>query len=74
LGFEDLSNTDNFLKVPRSDTFKKLSGFYSSARRCTYFKKYKRDENANHPVLSMSCGCYTIILQKVSGYKGLELT
>jgi len=31
---EDLSDTDNFLKVPRSGTFKKLSGFYGSARRC----------------------------------------
>jgi hypothetical protein len=31
---ESLSNTDNFLKVARSATFKKLSGFYGSARRC----------------------------------------
>jgi len=26
-----LSDTDNFLKVARSGTFKKLSGFYGSA-------------------------------------------
>ena len=31
---ESLSNTDNFLKVARNATFKKLSGFYGSARRC----------------------------------------
>jgi hypothetical protein len=30
---EGLSDTDNFLKVPQSGTFKKLSGFYGSARR-----------------------------------------
>jgi hypothetical protein len=30
---ESLSGTDNFLKVPLRGTFKKLFGFYSSARR-----------------------------------------
>jgi len=29
-----LSDTDNFLKVPLRGTFKKLSVFYGSARRC----------------------------------------
>jgi hypothetical protein len=31
---DGLSNTDNSLKVPRSGTFKELSGFYGSALRC----------------------------------------
>jgi hypothetical protein len=31
---EGLSDPDNFLKVPLRGTFKKLSGFYGSARRC----------------------------------------
>jgi len=29
-----LSSTENFLKVPLRDTFKKFSGFYNSAKRC----------------------------------------
>jgi len=35
---EDLSNPDNFLKVLLHGTFKKLSGFYSSAKRCMWEK------------------------------------
>jgi len=31
---DGLSDPNNFLKVPRSGTFKKLFGFYGSARRC----------------------------------------
>jgi hypothetical protein len=32
---DGLSDSDNFLKLPQSGTFKKLSGFYGSARRCS---------------------------------------
>jgi hypothetical protein len=31
---QGLSGTANFLKVPLRGTFKKLAGFYGSARRC----------------------------------------
>jgi hypothetical protein len=37
---EGLSDTDNFLKVQRSGTFKKLSGFYIAAQGAVcYFSK-----------------------------------
>jgi hypothetical protein len=35
LVFLNTSDPDNFLKVPQSDTFKKLSGFYGRAKRCS---------------------------------------
>jgi len=39
---EGLSDTDNFLKVPLRGTFKKLSVFYGSARRCTLKSIHKK--------------------------------
>jgi len=38
---EALSSTEIFLKVPQSGTFKKISGFYNSAKRCTDYRGFK---------------------------------